>query len=317
MLVEDTAEGTLEDEAAPAVMADDFLGAMDEVLGVKPKTKMGDAEQEAEPLAEGDEDGIELDAGAIVDDEEAGAVAVDEEDGIELEAGAIVDDEGEAVVAEGEEGETVAAAVGEEEEAEPLPMPKPKYGRRWLGGTLVGTLLATAACVAVVIYMPEIPQQIREVVGVEEPSKDKPGQKPGQNPKPGQQQVASLDDLLRAGDFSREVPKINDQNGDDLAKRGEYLWGQFLTKGKEPRLDDEQVKKRSTTCRRPTSRRVRPLTGPPTPSTGRGTSTRSARSATRPGSSMRSVRTASRRTRGSRSASTARLTASTCCRPSP
>ena len=56
---------------------------------------------------------------------------------------------------------------GTEEKGERRPAerkyPKPKYGRRWVGGTLVGTVLGVAACLAVALFVPETWRQLMGV----------------------------------------------------------------------------------------------------------------------------------------------------------
>src|SRR5262249_49467677 len=153
----------------------------------------------------------------------------------------------EAAEAEGEEeaAEAAEAAEEEEEEAE-APPPKPKYGRRWAGGILVGGTLAAAACVGVLVFKPDLAQSLRDtvapLVGQDEPKK--PAADAGAvKPRTTQPQTADVRELLRGADWSKEMPPINETNGDDRAARGEYLWMQFLSTTKPPyKADDAKIK---------------------------------------------------------------------------
>ena len=188
----------------------------------------------------------EIAAGEAVTFEDEAAVeppsVVLEDEGVEGVKIA-VDEEGAAAVAESaeavEEEEAVGAGSGRRQ-------PKPKYGRRWIGGTLVGAVLGSAACVAALVYLPreqiaDWRQKGRAIVGADADSTR------GQQASPGTS-AASLTEKVRNGDFTAEPPPLKENNNDELATRGEFLWLQYLqrTDPKKYNLTDPAVSRALT-----------------------------------------------------------------------
>ena len=119
--------------------------------------------------------------------------------------------------------------------------PRPKYGRRWVGGTLIGTVLGAAACLAVALFAPEMWNQLmgvgRQLTGQKEAKNDKTGPGKGGPKAP----PADLGKLAQSGDFATQAPPGDVNNPAELAARGEYVWLQHLQKTAKPKATDEAV----------------------------------------------------------------------------
>jgi tetratricopeptide (TPR) repeat protein len=216
VLEDDSAEGTLEDmdeEAAVPSEAevDDFLSTVTD---------------------EAKETAVDGEAG---------------EDGLGTEAG-----EAPAIFGEGDEEAVAEEAVesGEEEEEYHPPPPRPKYGRRWVGGTLVGMTLAAAAAAALITFdeglTKQLGDQMRGLIGYESETAAGPGPgKPGGKQRSGGgTQTAKIWDRVKTADFSEEEPAIDTGKGEEVVSRGEYFWKKYLsTSPKDLKKDAPLVKK--------------------------------------------------------------------------
>jgi tetratricopeptide (TPR) repeat protein len=127
--------------------------------------------------------------------------------------------------AETKEAETAAGERG---------YPRPKYGRRWVGGALIGTVVGIAACVAVAMFIPETWQKL---TGMKEAKSDKAGPGKGGTKAP----PVDLGKLAENGDFATEAPPADANNAPALAARGEYVWLQYLHKTPQPKESDPAV----------------------------------------------------------------------------
>lgn len=139
--------------------------------------------------------------------------------------------------AEGEDkGQLATITSGKTEKA-----PKPAYGKRWLGGGLIGALAGAGACIGLWSAGIEPPAALR--LGNPDNSK---GQPPS-----AQVQPANLQTFLghlKAGDLDKAMSGLQ-QAGDEpdrLAARGEARWLQYLREqklGNKPlKADDDAVK---------------------------------------------------------------------------
>ncbi len=206
---DDSAESTLEDKSEADV--DNFLSSM------------GTATDEAKELA-GDAETIEDGLGEAVAEEEPFTDA--------------------AIETEGE-----AEKEKEDEEEEYRPPPRPKYGRRWVGGTLVGMILATAACVGLVTFNAgltnQLGDQVRTMIGYEDDAPADPNKGKVASKKPtGGAQSDNIHDLLKNANFAKDPPPIDENSGEDRAARGEFLWKKYLSKTQPPlKADADEVKK--------------------------------------------------------------------------
>ncbi|MCS6850102.1 MAG: hypothetical protein NZ700_02905, partial [Gemmataceae bacterium] len=137
---------------------------------------------------------------------------------------------------EGDDGEPRPRAAKEAKAP-----PKPRYGRRWVGGTLVGTVLGAAASVGLLVYNVVPYDQVRATLEGVLPGIEKPTVARGAG---GAVQTALRD--LRNGDITKALPVLDsvvDATPDLLAARGEARWLAYLQKqaGNPPKKDDPEV----------------------------------------------------------------------------
>jgi hypothetical protein len=142
----------------------------------------------------------------------------------------------EAIVAVvGAPEEVGVGAAPEPLEERPVRQRRPRYGRRWLGGTLIGILLSAAAVVGVWFWQPDI---LQNYIKEHQNYKQKPPPPPP-NDHVALQAVVSgnYDDALNI------LPKTGGTQ-EDMAIRGQALYLKYLkdNKGKAINPDDPDLK---------------------------------------------------------------------------
>ncbi len=194
----------------------------------------------------------------------AGAAA---DDGVDLDMMKDVAVESGDIEVEGEEHPGKVVAAEEEDEApkkakdsrKTEPKPRGRTGA-WLGGTVLGAVIGTAACVGLWVFGIEPPDSLRGAAGTAAPPpKTIAGPGPGTVPGPGPGSAAAPAgfagalDHIKSGELDRV--KSNELEGADAAKaehlvaRAEYYWLSYLRseRGKDPKAvlkpDADQVKK--------------------------------------------------------------------------
>src|SRR5262245_2350110 len=183
------------------------------------------------PAGVGAEEEMMVGSEAVVEEADAGSLVVGEE----ALAGAAAEEEAAAE----------KKVKEKEEEEKRVPPPKPKYGRRLVGGALIGTLVGTAACVGLWMYGVEPPKAWRQVATTPDDQKGGSGRPPGGGSvPPGGGRPATLDDMLSNGDFSKDPPPINEADAGERTKRGRYQLLRYLsaTDPKAYKLTDDAVK---------------------------------------------------------------------------
>jgi tetratricopeptide (TPR) repeat protein len=193
------------------------------------------------PAAKLDEEGIDLDSSDVA------AEGADVE--VESEAPA-------SQLVEAVDEEAVEAGEKPKKKAEPKPA-----GRKgaWLGGTVVGAVAGTAACLALWVFGVEPPSSLREMVGTAAESKKGPVTGPVTSPGTvaavgvGPATFAGAVDHIQRGDLDKVKPddltRAEEGKSEHLVARAEYHWLSYLRseRGKDPKAvlkpDAEPVKK--------------------------------------------------------------------------
>jgi hypothetical protein len=234
--LEVSAEDALEEAPAEAALAEEEAG--EALLAETPSAVEKAAAEDL--LAE--EEPAEAEAGeALLAEEpaEADEALVAEEPAEAEEAGEAVEVAEEPEVAEEEEEELVGAGAprGRKEPAHR----KAKYGRRWLGGTLLGVLLAAGGAAAVWYFQPKL---ITDLVALS-PANTKlpPIRKKGPSATPVQEALADMHEG-KLMDALNLLESDKSKSSDVLSARGEIRWLKYLHDNKgAPQANAPEVKK--------------------------------------------------------------------------
>jgi hypothetical protein len=147
------------------------------------------------------------------------------------------------------------------EEEEPAAAPVKERGRAgaWVGGTVVGALVGTAACLGLWVGGVEPPSSLREMVGTAPAKRVEPqgagagsvgkGGPTGTTPAAGFGQAA---ERIRSGELDKvnetDLAAANENDATHLVARAEYRWLSYLKsqRGKNLSADADPVKKALT-----------------------------------------------------------------------
>jgi tetratricopeptide (TPR) repeat protein len=193
------------------------------------------------------------------------AARADEEGPIDLDASDVAaEGEDVEVTAEGPPTRIVEAGVEEEvAEAEEKPKKKSETKQRgrtgaWVGGTVLGAVIGTAACVGVWVFGIEPPASLREMAGTatsQPKASPGPGTAPGIGPGAAAVAPATFDaalDRIKSGDLDKvkdELGRADENKPEHLVALAEYHWLSYLKseRSKDPKAafsaDADQVKK--------------------------------------------------------------------------
>lgn len=189
-------------------------------------------------LEDGPPSGVSDSIEGTLDDHSAAPAADEVFD--DMGGGAAVAEEEPMAAAEEEpvaaaEEEPVAEPEEEEEETLRVTQPvRPKYGRRWAGGILVGSLLGAAAVVGV-LRLDVVPKDLRaQVLGEEEKKSD--GDEKKQKPV-----VATNRALLDSADWSKTATPPAEGDKEDLVNHGRFVFLKYLNQTPQLKADAPEV----------------------------------------------------------------------------